>query len=66
MLSTTFITDGKGKKISAVVPIKQYQLWLEELEELEDIRAYDKAKARKEKPLPLRDAIQQRRKRQKA
>ena len=66
MLSTTFITDGKGKKISAVVPIRQYQLLLEELEELEDIRAYDKAKARKEKPLPLRDAIQQRRKKQKA
>ena len=66
MLSTTFITDGNGKKISAVLPIKQYQLLLEELEELEDIRAYDKAKARKEKPLPLRDAIQQRRKRQKA
>ncbi len=66
MTSTTFITDGKGKKISAVVPIKQYQLWLEELEELEDIRAYDKAKARKEKPILLPDAIQQRRKRQKA
>jgi len=66
MAATTFITDGKGKKISAVVPIKQYQLWLEELEELEDIRAYDKAKARKEKPIPLRDAIQQRRKKQKA
>ena len=66
MLSTTFITDGKGKKISAVVPIRQYQLLLEELEELEDIRAYDKAKARKEKPILLRDAIQQRRKRQKA
>ena len=66
MATTTFITDGKGKKISAIVPIKQYQLWLEELEELEDIRAYDKAKARKEKPLPLRDAIQQRRKKQKA
>jgi hypothetical protein len=66
MAATTFITDGKGKKISAVVPIKQYQLWLEELEELEDIRAYDKAKVRKEKPIPLRDAIQQRRKKQKA
>jgi hypothetical protein len=66
MLSTTFITDGKGKKISAVLPIRQYQLLLEELEELEDIRAYDKAKARKEEPTPLRDAIQQRRKKQKA
>jgi len=66
MLSTTFITDSNGKKISAVLPIKQYQHLLEELEELDDIRAYDKAKARKEKPIPLRDAIQQRRKRQKA
>jgi hypothetical protein len=66
MLSTTFITDGNGKKISAVLPIKQYQQLLEELEDLADIRAYDKAKAKKETPIPLRDAIQQRRKRQKA
>ncbi|TDW99181.1 hypothetical protein [Dinghuibacter silviterrae] len=62
MLSATYITDDKGKKISAVLPIKQYQQILEELEELEDIRAYDKVKAKKEKPIPLRDAIQQRRK----
>jgi hypothetical protein len=66
MLSTTFITDGKGRKLSAILPIKQYQLFLEDLEELEDIRAYDKAKAKKEKPIPLRDAIQQRRKKPKA
>ena len=66
MSATTFITDGKGKKISAVLPIKLYQQWLDELEELEDIRAYDKAKAKKEKPIPLRDAIRQRRKGQKA
>ncbi len=66
MPATTFITDGNGKKISAVLPIKQYQQWLEGMEELEDIRAYDKAKAKKEKPILLRDAIQQRRKKQKA
>jgi len=62
MLSTNYITDDKGKKISVVLPIKQYEHLLEELEELEDIRAYDKAKAKKEKPISLRDAIQQRRK----
>ena len=50
MLSTTFITDDNGKKISAFLPIKQYRLLLEELEELEDIRAYDKDKARKKPP----------------
>jgi hypothetical protein len=65
MLSTTFITDGKGRKISAVLPIKEYKLLMEELEELEDIRAFDKARAKKEKPILLSDAIQQRRKKQK-
>lgn len=48
-----------------MLPIKQYQQLLEELEELEDIRAYDKAKAKKEKPIPLHHAIEQRRKKQK-
>lgn len=66
MTSTTFITDQKGKKISAVLPIKAYKQLLEELEELEDIRAYDHAKAKKEKPILLSDAIQQRRKKAKA
>ena len=66
MSSTTFITDQKGKKISAVLPIKAYKQLLEELEELADIRAYDKAKVKKEKPILLRDAIQQRRKKVKA
>jgi hypothetical protein len=65
MLATTFITDRKGKKISAVLPIRQYQQLLEQREELEDIRAYDKAKAKKEKPILLREAIRQRRKKQK-
>lgn len=62
MSTTTFITDEKGNKISAILPIKLYRRLLEELEELKDIRAYDKAKARKEKPIPLRDAIRERRK----
>lgn len=57
MRQTTFITDGEGNKISAVLPMKAYKLILEELQELEDIRAYDRAKRKKEKPIPLKDAI---------
>lgn len=49
MLSTTFIIDEKGKKISAIMPIKKYEQMLKELEDLEDIRAYDKAMSRKQK-----------------
>lgn len=59
MLSATYITDDKGKKTSVVLPTKQYQHLLEELK---DIRAYDKAKAKKEMPISLRDAIQRKRK----
>lgn len=39
-----FITDSSGKKISVVLPIKDFNAIMEELEELEDIRLYDKAK----------------------
>ena len=35
---------------------------MEELEELEDIKAFDKAKKRNEKTIPLREAIQSRKK----
>ena len=39
-----FITDSTGKKISAILPMKEFNILLEELEELEDIRLYDESK----------------------
>jgi len=42
--SLTFITDKKGKKISVILPIEEYERIWEELDELEDIRLYDEAK----------------------
>ena len=39
-----YITDNTGKKISAVLPMKEFKTLLEELEELEDIRLYDESK----------------------
>jgi hypothetical protein len=59
MSVTTFITDEKGKRLSAVVPIKKYEQLLEESEELEDIRAYDKAMRRKQEFIPLEDALKE-------
>lgn len=59
MSTTTFITDKKGKKISAVLPIKKYERLLEELEMLEDIKAYDKAKKRKQEFVPFETAIKE-------
>ena len=39
-----YITDNTGKKISAVLTMKEFETIIEELEELEDIRLYDEAK----------------------
>ena len=39
-----YITDNTGKKISAVLPMKEFKTLLEELKELEDIRLYDEGK----------------------
>ncbi len=43
-----YITDNTGKKISAVLPIKEFKILIKELEELEDIRLYYESKNDKE------------------
>ena len=43
-MKTQFVTDNNGKKTAVLLPIKDYQKILEDLEEVEDIRLYDKAK----------------------
>jgi hypothetical protein len=39
-----YITDNTGKKLSAVLPMKEYKIIIEDLEELEDIKLYDESK----------------------
>lgn len=43
-LTPHYITDNTGKKISVVLPIQDFKVIMEELEELEDIRLYDEGK----------------------
>lgn len=43
-INPQYITDKKGKKISAVLSMKEFNIILEELEELEDIKLYDESK----------------------
>ena len=52
-----FITDNKGKKISAVLPMKEFIDIMEELEELEDIKLYDEAIKSNEPSIPIDDAF---------
>jgi hypothetical protein len=52
-----YITDSTGKKISVVIPIKDFKAIMEELEELEDIKLYDEAKKSNEPSIPINDAF---------
>jgi PHD/YefM family antitoxin component YafN of YafNO toxin-antitoxin module len=40
-----YIVDANGKRVSVILPVEEYERLIEALEELEDIRAYDEAKA---------------------
>ena len=57
MPTPQYIIDNKGKKLSVVLPIKDYVKMMEELEELEDIRLYDEAMADKEPSIPIDKAF---------
>ena len=52
-----YITDQIGNKISIILPIKDYEQILEELDELEDIRLYDEVKASHQEYLPAEEVF---------
>lgn len=52
-----YITDNTGKKISVILPIKDFKSIMEELDELEDIKLFDKAKNSNEPSIPIDEAF---------
>ena len=52
-----YITDAKGNKLSVILPIKDFNMLIEELEDLYDQRLYDEAKADNEPSIPLEEAF---------
>ena len=58
-LNESFVVDANGKKVSVLLPIKDYQKLLDELEELEEIKAYDNATNRKQEFIPLAKALKE-------
>ena len=57
LIHTEYIIDDKGKKKAVLLPLEEWDKIVEELEELEDIKAYDKAKLQPSKPIPLDKAL---------
>jgi hypothetical protein len=58
-LRENFVVDAKGNRVGVFLPIKDYNKLIEELEERDEIKAYDKAVSRKQEFIPLDQALKQ-------
>lgn len=58
-MKTQYITDTKGKKTGVILSMRDYEKLMEDLEELEAIKAYDRAKTRKSEPIPFDQALKE-------
>lgn len=56
-LKEKYVTDNQGNRIAVMLEIAEYERLLEELEELEAIRAYDDAILSDDEEMPLETAI---------
>jgi hypothetical protein len=52
-----FLTNEKGEKIAVVISIEEYEKLLEQLDELDDVRAFDDTQASDEGSIPFDQAI---------
>ncbi len=52
-----YITDTDGNKLSVVLGIHEFNSIMEELEELEDARLYEEAKADPDPSVPIDEAF---------
>ncbi len=54
-----YVVDEQGNQVGVLLDIRGYRRILEELEELEAIRAYDAAKASGDEAIPFELAIEE-------
>ena len=52
-----YLVDEKGNRVRVVLDIGDYQKILDELEELESIKAYDAAKSAGDEAIPFEEAV---------
>ncbi len=58
-ITEQIVTNKNGKAIAVQIPVNQYKKLLELAEEMEDIKAYDKAVNRKHKFIPFDEAVKE-------
>ncbi len=56
-MSTQYVTDTEGNRTAVILDMETYRQLVEAQEELEDIRAYDAAKAAGDEVIPFDQAL---------
>lgn len=54
-----FVTDEAGNRIAVIIDADRYEELVEALEELEEIRAFDEAKATDDEAVPFQQAVEE-------
>jgi len=54
-----YVVDEKQNRKSVILPVAEWEHVVEDLEELDDIRAYDKAKAGPQDAVPFGQAVRE-------
>ncbi|MDW7712506.1 MAG: hypothetical protein SCH98_18740 [Deferrisomatales bacterium] len=54
-----YLVDEAGIRKAVVIPLEAWRRIQEDMEELDDIRAYDEAKARPSDPIPFEQAVEE-------
>jgi hypothetical protein len=57
MFRKQILKDKNGNELGVFIPMAEYQEIISKLEELEDIKDFDKVKSSNEETIPLREAI---------
>lgn len=56
-LHERFVTDSAGRRTAVLLDMEEYEKLLQELEELESLKAYDAAKSSGDEVIPLDQAL---------
>jgi len=54
-----YVIDENQRKSAVIVPLAEWERIMDEMEELEDIRAYDDAKSKPQDAIPFEQAVRE-------
>jgi PHD/YefM family antitoxin component YafN of YafNO toxin-antitoxin module len=59
MIHPEYVVDAQQKRKAVLLPVVEWEQIVDELEELDDIRAYDQAKSFSQERLPFDQAVRE-------